>query len=184
MHPQILEKKRTFDAALDHLQKELAGLRTGRAHAGLVESIPVKAYDATMEIKSLASISVPDAKTIVIDPWDKSVVQAIEKGIRDADIGISPAVDGGVIRVNIPATTEETRKKLVKIVHEKLEEARVSVRQIREKTRDDIVKMEKDKQLGEDDKFKMLDELDKMTKEYTAKADEMSLRKETDIMTV
>jgi ribosome recycling factor len=184
MHPLLSEKKGAFDAAITHLQKELSSLRTGRANPSLVESIPVSAYGSVMEVKAVASISVPDARTIIIDPWDKSLVQAVEKAIRDADIGLSPAVDGGVVRLNIPSMTEETRKKLVKVLHERLEECRVGIRQIREKAREETLRMEKEKRLGEDEKFKMLDELDKMTKDFTARAEEVGAKKEKEIMTV
>ncbi|MBI2551262.1 ribosome recycling factor [Candidatus Uhrbacteria bacterium] len=169
---------------LDHLHKELSALRTGRASPALVENIAVEAYGSMMDVKSVASISTTDAKTLIITPWDKTVIQAIEKAIRDADIGVSPAVDGSVIRISVPQMTEETRKKLSKIVNEKAEEAKIGVRQVREKAREEIVKQEKEKAIGEDDKFKMLDEMDILTKEYTGKVEEMVDRKTEEIMTV
>lgn len=184
MHPLITEKKPDFDAVLDHLQKELSSLRTGRATPGLVENIVVMAYDAPTDMKSVASMSVPDARTLVIQPWDKSLIQAIEKAIRDADIGVSPSVDGSVIRLVMPSMTEENRKKLVKHMKEKLEEARVSARQVREEVRDVASKREKAKQIGDDEKFKAFEELDKMTKEYVQKIDDIGVKKEEEIMTI
>jgi len=180
MHPFVQTKKAEFQAALDHLQTELASLRTGRASPQLVENVRVEAYGSNMDLKSMASISVQDSKTIIIDPWDKSVLQAIEKAIRDADIGINPAVDGQIIRIALTQMTEETRKKLVKIMREKCEEARIALRGVREGSREAVKKQE----IGEDEKFKMLDELDKATKEYTELVESIGRQKEEEIMTV
>lgn len=184
MHPFVQNKKTEYQAAIDHLQTELGSLRTGRATPQLVENIRVEAYGSNMDLKSMASISVQDSKTIMIDPWDKSLLQAIEKAIRDADIGISPAVDGQVIRINLPQMTEETRKKLVKIMKELCEEARIALRGVREAARDEVMKIEKAKEIGEDEKFKVLEELDKMTKECTDMVESIADKKEEEIMTV
>lgn len=184
MHPLINEKQADYEAVIDHLKKELATLRTGQASPALVEDIPVSAYDSTMEIKGLASISTQDTKTIIIDPWDKGLLQAIEKGIRDADIGISPVVDGTVIRIVLPMMTEENRVKLVKVVKEKLEEARVGLRKVREAIREDVIKQEKEKEISEDEKFKLFDEVEKSTKEFMAKVEELGEKKEHEIMTI
>lgn len=180
MHPFVQAKKTEFQAAVDHLQNELASLRTGRASPQLVENIRVEAYGSGMDLKSTASINVQDAKTIIIDPWDKSLLQAIEKAVRDADIGVNPAVDGQIIRIVLPQMTEETRKKLVKIMKEKCEEARIALRGVRESARDEVKKQE----IGEDEKFKMLDELDKTTKEFTELVEQLAEKKEEEIMTV
>ncbi|OGL94842.1 ribosome recycling factor [Candidatus Uhrbacteria bacterium RIFOXYB12_FULL_58_10] len=180
MHPFVQAKKNEFQAALDHLQTELASLRTGRASPQLVENVRVEAYGSNMDLKSMASINVQDAKTIIIDPWDKSLLQAVEKAIRDADIGVNPAVDGQIIRIALPQMTEETRKKLVKIMKEKCEEARIALRGVREGARDEVKKQE----IGEDEKFKMLDELDKTTKEFTELVESIGEQKEEEIMTV
>jgi len=180
MHPFVTSKQNDFKAVLDHLQVELSGLRTGRASPALVENITVEAYGAPMEMKGVASITVSDAKTIVIQPWDKSLLQAIEKAIRDADIGVNPAVDGAVVRINLPQMTEETRKKLVKTMKEKCEEGRVGLRMVREEAREEV----KAQGLGEDEKFKILEELDKETKSFTEQVDSLAEKKEEEIMTV
>jgi len=125
-----------------------------------------------------------DPKTMNVEPWDKSLLQTIEKAIRDADIGISPSVDGEVVRINIPPMTEENRKQIVKKVKEKMEDARVSVRSTRETLRDEVNRMEKEKEISEDEKFKILDEIDKATKEFTQEIDEIATTKEEEIMTV
>ncbi len=184
MHALLQEKKHAFEKAVEYLHRELAVLRTGRATPALVEDISVDAYDAQMEIKGLASIQVPDAKTLVIDPWDKGLTRSIEKAIRDSGIGLSPVVDGDVIRIIMPPMTEDNRKQMVKIMKEKLEEARISVRAVRESTRDHIIKMEKDKDISEDEKFNLLDELDKITKEYTEDIGKIGASKEEEILTV
>ena len=184
MHALLTEKKSQFEAAIENLHKELSVLRTGRATPALVEDIPVAAYDSTMEIKGLASISTLDAKTLVITPWDKSMLQAMEKGIRDADIGLSPVVDGDTIRIVMPPMTEENRKQMVKVVKEKLEDARVRIKGVRENIKETVIKKEKEKELSEDEKFKLLDELDKLTKEYSNHVGEIGSKKEQEIMTV
>ena len=184
MHPLLSQQKPAFESAIDHLQKELSSLRTGRATPALVEDIPVSAYDSTMEIKGLASLTVQDAKTLVIDPWDKALLPSIEKGIRDAGIGLSPVVDGEIIRIMVPPMTEENRKQMVKVAKEKLEDARIRVRGVREGLRETIQKQEKEKEISEDEKFKLLDELDKLTKEFTDQVGQIGAQKEEEIMTV
>ena len=139
MHSYLTSKKELFQDALEQLRKEFGSLRTGRATPALVENIPVSAYGSTMEIKGLASISTPDSKAIVIDPWDKGLIQNIEKGIRDAGIGLNPAVDGQVIRVMIPQMTEENRRKIVKIMREMIEETRIRLRGVREEIREEVL---------------------------------------------
>ena len=184
MHPFVQAKQTEFQAAIEHLQNELSSLRTGRASPQLVENIRVEAYGDNMDLKGVASISVQDAKTIVIEPWDKSLLQAVEKAIRDADIGVSPAVDGQIVRINLPTMTEETRKKLVKIMKEKSEECRIALRGVRESCRDEVLRQEKEKEIAEDVKFKLLEELDRTTKEFTELVESICDKKEAEIMTV
>lgn len=184
MNPFISEQKPQYDEAVAHFKNEMKGLRTGRANPAVVENISVLAYGAPMEIKSLASISVPDAKTIVVDPWDKSLMKDVEKAITDARIGVNPVIDGTIIRLSFPAMTEETRKQVVKLLKEKLEESRVTVRKIRETIREAIMKNEKEGKIGEDERFRMTTELDELTKEFTAKLETMATEKEKEIMTI
>lgn len=159
-------------------------LRTGQASPSIVEEVSVSAYDSIMELKGLASITTLDTKTLIVDPWDKGLIQNIEKGIRDADLGISPVVDGNIIRIVMPLMTEENRIKLVKIVKDKLEDAQIGIRKVRESVRDSVMKQEKSKEISEDEKFKMYDEADKLTKEFSGKIDEIGKRKESEIMTI
>jgi ribosome recycling factor len=184
MHQLLGDKKPAFQAAIDHLQKELSTLRTGRANPALVEDVKVTAYDSTMDLKSMASINVPDAQTLSIEPWDKSLLQTIEKAIRDANLGLSPAVDGSIIRISMPPMTEDNRKKMVKMAKEKLEEAKVSIRSVREGTRDSVTKMEKAKEIGEDEKFRIFEDLEKITKGFQEQVEELGSKKEEEIMKV
>lgn len=184
MHPFVTGKQPGYRAVIDHLQKELSSLRTGRASPALVEDVKVVAYDSLMDLKGVASIGVQDAKTLIIEPWDKSLLQAIEKAIRDADLGVSPSVDGQVVRISLPQMTEENRKNLAKNMKEKLEAARVGLRQVREAAREEITKTGKDSGMSEDEHYKILDELDKTTKDAVAEVEAMGERKENEIMTI
>lgn len=176
--------KPEFENALNHLEKELHNIRSGRANAAIVEEIKVEAYGSTMELKGLASISSPDAKTIQIEPWDKTVVKDIEKALIAANLGMAPNVAGSTIRLVMPPMTEEKRKETVKVVHQKGEQARISVRGVRESVRDAVLKQEKDKQIGEDERFRWLEELDKVSADYNKKIDEAVKEKEEEVMTV
>lgn len=184
MHAYLSQNKPKFDSVIDHLNKELNGIRTGRATPALVEDISVRAYDSTMELKGLASVGVLDAKTLIIDPWDKALIPAIEKAIRDSDIGLSPATDGGKIRLVMPQMTEENRTRLAKLMREKLEESRISLRGVREGLREEILEKEKNKEMSEDEKFKLLDDLEKITREFNEVISSMGESKEEEIMTV
>lgn len=184
MHPTIEASKEEFELTIEYLHREFGGLRTGRATPALVENITVIAYDAPMEVKGIASISTPDAKTIVIDPWDKGLLQNIEKGIRNSGVGLNPVIDGTILRITMPAMTEENRKQMVKLMREKVEEARIKIRRVREEVRELTVKAEKEKEISEDEKFKVLDELDKLTKMYTDRVTALGDAKEDEIMTI
>lgn len=179
--PSLSETKKQFTQAVDHLASELATLRTGRATPALVDHVQVEAYGTFQPIKALASLSTPDSKTLQIDPWDATVVKAIESAIVASGIGIMPVVDGKTLRLVMPMMTEENRKKLVKIAHEKVEDARVAVRRIREDARKEIAKQTG---VGEDSVRKEQEDLDKMTKEFVAQLDILGQKKEEEIMKV
>lgn len=170
-----------FASVVLHLEQELSGLRSGRANAGIVELIPVQAYGSTMELKGVASISIPDAKTIQIDPWDKGLVKEIEKALIEADLGMQPSVNGTLIRLSLPPMTEENRKRLVKQAHELAEEARIAIRNIRGRVKDAV---QAQKEVGEDEQERQLEELDKRVKERNAEIEEILKKKEVEIMTV
>ena len=162
----LAEHKNEFAAVIDFLKTDLSALRTGRASAAMLDVITVDAYGSRQPVKNVASISVADAKTIVLDPWDKSLMGAVEKGARDSGLGINPVNDGRVIRLVLPDLTSERRQELVKVLHQKLEQARISVRKVREDIREKINQEEKAKTIGEDGKFKLQEDLEKMVKEF------------------
>lgn len=173
-----------FKKILNFLKEELAGLRTGRANAAMVEGIMVDAYGTKMALKGVASINIPDARTIVVDPWDKSLVKEVEKAIRDSGKGLNPVNEGNFLRVSIPSLTEESRKQLAKVVGEKSEEARIKVRHLREAIKDEILEAEKNKEIAEDERFKLQEDLDRKVADINAQAKEIAAEKEKEIMTV
>ncbi len=184
MANHIDDHRSEFQGAVDHFQRELQGLRTGRAHAALVESIRVEAYGQSMDLKSVCSITIPDAKTIQMEPWDKTVVKDVEKALIDASLGMQPNVAGTSIRLVMPSMTEETRKNMVKTVHQKEEIAKVGIRNVREKVKSLINADEKNKAISEDEKRRQLERLDKVVAEWNAKIDTMTAEKEKDVLTV
>lgn len=177
----IDDAKPLFSKVIEHLQTELGGIRTGRATPALVENIQVEAYGAFQPVKAVASISIQDARTLQIQPWDQSMVKPIEVAIQKSDIGIMPTVDGKSLRLSMPMMTDETRQRLVKVMKEKLEESRISVRQVRDEIKK---KIEKDESQGEDETHRLLEGLDKATKEMNAKIEELGAKKEEEITTI
>ncbi|MBU1179878.1 ribosome recycling factor [Patescibacteria group bacterium] len=173
-----------FKSITDFLKEDLAGLRTGRANAAMVENIMVDAYGSKMPMKGVASINIPDARTIVVDPWDKSLVAEVEKSIRNSGKGLNPVNEGNFLRIVIPALTEESRKELVKLAYEKAEAARIKIRQLRERIKDEILKAEENKEIAEDQRFKLQDSLDKKCADFNANIKEMAEDKEKEVMTV
>lgn len=180
--------KRDADArmsrALDALERELAAIRTGRAATALVERIAVEYYGTSTPLNQLASISVPEAHTIVIQPWDRSALGAIEKAILKSEVGLTPNTDGTVVRLNIPALTEERRKDLVKLVHKRMEEARVEIRNHRRDVADDVKKAEKDGSVSADEGRRELEQLQKVTDRWIAEVERVGKHKEQEIMDV
>ncbi|HBF67457.1 MAG TPA: ribosome recycling factor [Candidatus Magasanikbacteria bacterium] len=173
-----------FVAALDHLKHEIAQLRTGRAHPALVENITVEAYGQKQPLKALAGISVPDAQTLVVQPWDKSIAQAVEKAIRESGTNLNPVSEGVLVRVPIPTLTEERRREIVKVLHQKLEEGRIQVRTLRDDVKNAILRAEKNKEMGEDERYVEQEKLDKLVKEYNEKIKQIGEEKEADIMRI
>jgi len=176
--------KPEFDKIIEHFKNEIAALRTGRATPALVENILVEAYGVKTPIKGLGSISIPDFKTILIEPWDKGILKEIEKAVRLANIGISPVIEGGRMRLSIPPLTEESRQELVKMLYQKIEQSRISLRSVRDKVKSEIVKAEREKQITEDDRYKLQEKLDELIEEYNFKIKEIGEQKEKEIMTI
>lgn len=180
----ISEHKKDFQGAIDFLKADISALRTGRASTAMVEDITVEAYGSRQQLKATASIVVSDPKTLTIEPWDKSLLAAVEKGIRDSSLGINPVNDGRLIRLALPELTTERRQELTKVLHQKLEQARISLRKIREDVREKINQEEKNKTISEDQKFKMQEDLEKMVKEFNDEIKKVGDAKETEITTV
>jgi len=180
----IEQHKPEFEKVIDHLKEELNTIRTGRATTAMLDRVVVEAYGVNTPLKQLATINVPDSKTLTIEPYDKSTIKDIEKAIQLADIGVSPVNEGNLVRISVPPLTEESRKELVKILNQKIEQSRISVRNLRDKIRDDIQKAEKENEITEDDKYKSFTDLDNLTTEYNAKIKEIADNKEKEIMTI
>lgn len=172
-------EKVKFQSAIDFLIKELGTLRTGRASTSLVDDIKVEAYGSLMPLKSCGNVSIPEARQIMIDPWDKSLIKEIEKAIMISGLGLNPNSDGVVLRINLPEMTEDKRKELSKVVGVKCENCRIEIRKIREELKNSV-KDEKDEDLKES----ILEDLDKITKEFNEKVEELRKKKEEEVMTV
>lgn len=173
-----------MEKAVDDFRKELATIRTGRANATLLDNVRVDYHGTPMPVNQLGTMTVPDPTMIVIAPWDPSAVALIDKAIRTADLGLNPTNDGKVVRVPIPALTEERRKDLVKQLHKILENHRTAVRNIRRDLKEAIEKMEKEKKISEDDKKRSLDELEKLSHAETKKIEDLSAAKEKEVMQI
>ncbi|MBU1148895.1 ribosome recycling factor [Patescibacteria group bacterium] len=176
--------KDKFEKTIEFLSSELKQVRTGRAHPSLVENLMVEAYDAKTALMQLASISVPEPRQILIQIWDKTIIKQVEKAIQISDLDISPTVDGDLIRLNIPPLNEERRQKLIKIVGQKLEEAKVSIRNEREEIIKNWRAKEKNGEISEDDLFSNQSELQKAVDQYNDKIKEIGEKKKEEILTI
>ena len=181
---QIAELKTKLNASLEHLRVELSKIRTGRASPSLIEDILVDSYGSKMRIKELGSIIVSDAQTIVISPWDKGLLKSIEKAIRESRQSLNPATDGDVVRLPIPALTEDRRKEFVKTSSSRVEEGKNSMRNVRQDAMKDIDKSFSDKTISEDEKFAQKEEVEDVVKEFINKAEELGENKKNEIMKI
>ncbi|HLD82705.1 MAG TPA: ribosome recycling factor [Candidatus Omnitrophota bacterium] len=168
--------------ALESVAREFSEIRTGRASPNLVEGLHIDYYGTPTLLKQLASISVPDAHLIAIQPWDKAAIPEIEKAIMKSSLGITPSNNGTVVRLAIPALSKDRRQELVKVIHSMSEEGRISLRTIRREAKESLEKLEKDKAIAEDDKFRGIDELQKIVDRHIAKVDEFLKNKEKEIL--
>ena len=184
METILLDAEERMGKAVTSLEREFGKLRTGRAATSLVDYIKVDYYGTPTPISQMASVAIPDSRTITIQPWDKGVVGRIEKAILTSDLGLNPSNDGRLIRIPIPPLTEERRKDLVKIARKFTEEAKVAVRNIRRDANDNMKKMEKDKAISEDDCKRGTEEVQKLTDTFIAKLDKRCQDKEKEIMEI
>ena len=180
----LADIKRRMQATIASLRQELSGLRTGRASASLLEPITVDAYGASMPMNQVATISVPEPRMLSVQVWDKSMVAAVEKAIRDSNLGLNPATEGQVLRIRIPELNEQRRKELVKVAHKYAEDARIAVRHVRRDGLDTLKKLLKDKAISEDDEKRHETEVQKATDSAVSEIDQVLAGKEKEIMQV
>ena len=176
------EVTKRMRVGLEHVRHELAGVRTGRASVTILDAVHVDAYGSRVPLNQVAGLSVPEPTLIVAQPFDPSQIGAIEKAIRASDLGLNPSNDGKVIRIPLPALTEERRKELSKLVHKQAEEGRNSVRQVRREANDRLKKLLKDHAISEDDEKKGLDEVQKLTDNHVKQIDELQKKKDQDLL--
>jgi len=180
----ILEMADKMENSLEAFKTELTRIRTGRASLSLLDGIKVDAYSSLMPLNQVGTLTIPESRQIVIQPWDPQVMPAIEKAILKSELGLTPVNDGKVIRINIPQLTEARRKELVKIVKKTAEEFRVAIRNHRRDAIDSFKKQKKDKEISEDEQFKLQDEAQKETDIFITKIDEVAAEKENEVMEV
>lgn len=185
MYKEVIDKKREeLDASLMHFQEEVKKIRTGRANGEVFENLMVDYYGNKTPLKQVAGVTVPEARLVVIQPWDIDSLANIEAAIKMSDLNANPNNDGKVIRINIPPLNEERRKEIVKLLNQKAEEARIAVRNMREEAGQEIGKLEKDGKITEDDKYAGKERLQEMVNEFNEKIEELREKKEKEIMTV
>jgi ribosome recycling factor len=178
----LAQARTRMEKSVEDLRKEVATLRTGRANVSLLDHVRVDYHGTPMPINQLGTLAVPEPTLIVVTPWDRAVVPAIEKAVRSADLGLNPASDGRVIRIPIPPLTEERRKDMVKHLHKILENHRTAIRNVRREIKEGIELLEKEKKISEDEKTRSLEELEKVTHQETKKLEDLSAAKEKEVL--
>ena len=179
---QVLrDSEEKMKKTLEIVQHNFAGVRTGRANSGMVENLRVDYYGTSTPMKQVASIAIPEPRMITLSPWDPTAIKAIEKAISDSDLGLTPVVDGKMVRLSIPPLTRERRDEMVKIVHKQAEEGRVSLRSVRREANEKLKQLEKDKTITEDESFKVQAEVQKMTDRHIQSIDQAQASKEKDL---
>ena len=176
------EVKKRMDAQIEHVRRELGGVRTGRASVTILDTVHVEAYGSMMPVNQVASLSVPEPTLIVAQPFDPSLMGAIEKAIRSANLGLNPTNDGKVVRIPLPALTEERRKEMSKLVHKYAEEGRNGVRQVRRDANDKLKKLLKEHKISEDDERRGLEDIQKVTDQHVVLIDDIQKKKDTELL--
>ena len=170
--------------SIETLKTDLAKVRTGRAHTGLLDHIHVDYYGTSMPLNQVANVTLADPRTLGVTPWEKKMIPVVEKAIRDSELGLNPATSGDMIRVPMPPLTEERRKELIKVVHKEAEAAKVAVRNVRRDANEHLKKLLKDKQCSEDEERRAHDDLQKLTDRFVADVDRLLAQKESDLMAI
>jgi ribosome recycling factor len=176
------EVKKRMEGAVEHVRRELAGVRTGRASVSLLDPVHVEAYGTTMPLNQVASLSIPEPTTIVAQPFDPSLMSAIEKAIQKSNLGLNPTSDGKVLRLPIPALTEERRKELSRLVHKYAEDGRNAVRQVRRDANDRLKKLLKDHKISEDDERRALEDVQRTTDQHVGALDDLQKKKDQELL--
>lgn len=178
--------KTNMGQAINHFKQELASIRSGRAHTSMVEDLKVSCYggESELKLKEIAAISAPDVNIIVIEPWDKSIAHDIERAVTKSDLGLTPIIDGTIIRLQLPAMSTQRREELTKILHKKLEDSRISVRAIRRDFHNFLRDKEREKKISEDFSKRLMDKLQKITDQHIDMIDELAKKKESEIKSV
>jgi ribosome recycling factor len=182
--PSLQQAKQRMESALESVRREFGSVRTGKASPALLDTVRVEAYGSRVPLNQVGTVSAPEPRMLTIQPWDKALMKDIEKAIRESDLGLNPSNDGNIIRVPIPALTEERRKEYVRLLHKLAEEGRVAIRQARKDANDDVKAREKKEHLSEDDVRREQGEVQKLTDSYIAKVEEILKHKEAEVMEV
>ena len=182
--PSLDKARQRMDSALEALRRDFASVRTGKATPALLDSVRVEAYGSKVPLNQVGTVSAPEPRLLTITPWDKALLKEIDRGLRESDLNLNPSNDGSIIRIPIPALTEERRKEFVKQLHKLAEEARVAVRQARKDANDDVKARQKKEGLSEDDVRREQDKVQKLTDQYIAKVEEILKHKEAEVMEV
>lgn len=182
--PTVKEAEQAMKAAVDATRREFSTVRTGKASPALLDSVRVEAYGSQMPLNQVATISTPEPTLLVVQPFDQSLIGAIEKAILTADLGLNPSNDGNVIRVPVPPLSEERRKEYVKLLHKMAEEGKISLRHARHKARDTIQQLVKDHEIGEDEGHRQMEEVEKLTHDYSDSIDQLLKKKEEEVMSI
>jgi ribosome recycling factor len=178
------EARSHMEKALDAMRREFGGVRTGKASPALLDTIRVDAYGSKLPVNQVATVSVPEPRLLIVQPWDKGLLAVVEKAIRSAELGLNPASDGNVIRVPIPALNEERRREMVKLLHKIAEEGRIAVRHARQEANKEIKTREQSHEISEDDARRELDEVQKLTDEFISRIDHLLKAKEEEVLEV
>jgi ribosome recycling factor len=182
--PSLEKARQRMDSALEALRREFASVRTGKAVPALLDSVRVEAYGSKVPLNQVGTVAAPEPRLLTVTPWDKSLLKEIDRGLRESDLGLNPSNDGSIIRIPIPALTEERRKEFVKVLHKLAEEGRVAIRQARKDANDDIKARQKKEGLSEDDIRREQDKVQKLTDQYIGKVEEVLKHKEAEVMEV
>lgn len=170
-----------FDKVIDHVKIDIGALRTNRATPSMLENLMVEVYGSKMPLNQLGSIQAPEPRMLTIEPWDKSVLKNVEKAVQTASLGLSVSNEGAFLRVTLSPMTEETRKELLKVLNDKLESGRRSLRGVRDEVKEAVIAAEKNKEITEDERYKLVEDLDKLVREYNDKIEDLGQKKEGEI---